>query len=784
MFVPAEVSRGPVKLAAIDAGNPIETPADTAADPLSIDNTLDAQPGTGTGSGGVSVNGITAPVVNATIFGPAGAEQIASAMDTVGVASGDGGASFQIAVYQPGDSVAWWQGASGSWLLFGNIAEPGVNGLSGFLNWTSGSSPILNANVSGSDTASLGLPAEYDEVSALAGVPGSDTAFVGTASGNGVDAGTIGSLRRVTLGPGPSISSVTKIGDDVISTPVDSLAYCPAAGSASSIQDVLLVMAGNASGVTLFRVSGATGADPTVATIMQFAAEPAGQGPLRPKVRADCASGTVLAASSGSLSRGLQKSTDGGQSFGALPITVAGQVLSMQVQAIAMPAGNPASIMVGGNVVNGAGFGEIVSSSDGGQTWTVENDPATGQNFAGPEISDMAAPPAGPYAMPTASGTGVIASGSWTGVIASGSESAEHGFSDPFASLALPASADLVAGAGEFAGNLAAPMTSPPSNTALPSISGTTVQGQTLSTSNGTWSNSPASFTYQWRDCDGSGANCANITGATTSTHVLSAADVDHTLRVVVTATNEAGSAAATSRQTATVTASPGGPPVTTSTAPTDTRLPSISGAAVLGQKLSASNGTWSNSPASFAYQWRDCDHAGTGCKNIKGATGSTRVLSAADVGQTLRVVVTATNAGGSTPATSHPTAVVTAAPAVTGVRLTASTFAAKAGTTLRLTLSAPATITVLVMKNTPGRRLKGTCRADAKRGKRCTVTVQKARLSFHGAIGRNSFKFRTPSLPPGRYSAVLSARSPGSRISKPITFTFTCKSTAAHRPR
>ena len=50
------------------------------------------------------------------------------------------------------------------------------------------------------------------------------------------------------------------------------------------------------------------------------------------------------------------------------------------------------------------------------------------------------------------------------------------------------------------------PPPSPPANTALPVVSGTTQQGQRLTTSNGSWTNSPTAFAYQWQDCDSSGA--------------------------------------------------------------------------------------------------------------------------------------------------------------------------------------------------------------------------------------------------------------------------------------
>jgi len=193
-----------------------------------------------------------------------------------------------------------------------------------------------------------------------------------------------------------------------------------------------------------------------------------------------------------------------------------------------------------------------------------------------------------------------------------------------------------------------------PVNTAPPTISGTTTVGQTLTASNGTWSNSPTSFAYQWLRCNGGGNNCAAVANGTQQTYTLVGADAGHTLRVKVTATNADGSASAQSAQTAVVA------PLSSSAAPKNTAPPTISGTPKVGQALTASPGSWSGNPTSFAYQWQDCNVDAAVCTNIAGATGTTYGVRLSDLGFRLRVVVTAKNDKGSATATSAPTAVVT----------------------------------------------------------------------------------------------------------------------------
>ncbi len=169
-----------------------------------------------------------------------------------------------------------------------------------------------------------------------------------------------------------------------------------------------------------------------------------------------------------------------------------------------------------------------------------------------------------------------------------------------------------------------------PANTDAPAITGTAQQGQTLTASKGTWTGTaPISYTYAWSD------------GATGATDTLTADDVGTSLTVVVTATNSTGQSSARSASVGPVTPSP-------PRAPSNTQLPVISGTAQQGQTLTVSNGTWTGSPISYGVVWSD------------GTTGSSDVVSASDLGQTITATVTATNAGGSTSATSAAVGPVT----------------------------------------------------------------------------------------------------------------------------
>lgn len=81
-----------------------------------------------------------------------------------------------------------------------------------------------------------------------------------------------------------------------------------------------------------------------------------------------------------------------------------------------------------------------------------------------------------------------------------------------------------------------------------PTVSGLALEGQSLAASSGAWAGaSPISYSYRWQRCTVTGASCADIGGAGQQGYLLTAADVGHSVRVVVTARNPQGQKSASS---------------------------------------------------------------------------------------------------------------------------------------------------------------------------------------------------------------------------------------------
>jgi surface antigen len=161
-------------------------------------------------------------------------------------------------------------------------------------------------------------------------------------------------------------------------------------------------------------------------------------------------------------------------------------------------------------------------------------------------------------------------------------------------------------------------------NTSSPTISGTPQVGSTLTTSKGTWSASNLTFHYQWL------ANGTPIAGATAKSFKPTAAQLAKHLRAKVTAT-KSGAHSGTAKTDRTPSVAPG--VFVSSGAPT------VSGTPQVGVQLSATTGIWSPAGA-YTFRWYANGNA------IVGATTSTFTPTAAQLGDKIRVKVTAAAAG------------------------------------------------------------------------------------------------------------------------------------------
>ena len=108
---------------------------------------------------------------------------------------------------------------------------------------------------------------------------------------------------------------------------------------------------------------------------------------------------------------------------------------------------------------------------------------------------------------------------------------------------------------------------------------------------------------------------------------------------------------------------------------PVNTSPPTISGEVQVGKTLTESHGKWTESPSSYIDQWEDCDSKGGSCLPISGANSQSYTVAESDVGHTMVLQETATNAAGSSsPAASAPTALVTSAATKTSPTTTNTT--------------------------------------------------------------------------------------------------------------
>jgi hypothetical protein len=176
----------------------------------------------------------------------------------------------------------------------------------------------------------------------------------------------------------------------------------------------------------------------------------------------------------------------------------------------------------------------------------------------------------------------------------------------------------------------------PPVNQTPPSFSGFPQVGERLVADPGEWSNNPTSYAYQWFSCDA--VDCFYIDGATEQSYLVQPADVGLYIGVEVVASNAGGDSEPADSDAF-------GPVIPA--APQSLSAPHVSGTAQAGHTLTLNPGTWSGAPTAYFYQWFSCDSGLDTCNEIPGATGSTYLVSAGDIGRRLIAGVIAENDGG-----------------------------------------------------------------------------------------------------------------------------------------
>jgi len=217
-------------------------------------------------------------------------------------------------------------------------------------------------------------------------------------------------------------------------------------------------------------------------------------------------SGTVGQGNSGGNSAGGGSGPAGGGGGGAGGVGTAGNTAQGQ-------GGPGSSVAITGSAITYAGGG-------GGGRWSV-NGSAPGANNGGAGGGGAGSIGCGNRATDAVANTGGGGGGAPAGCFGDGGSG----------------------GSGIVIVRYTTPV--PPTNSVAPVISGTTLTGSTLSTTNGTWTGSPSSYTYQWKRATATSGSYSNISSATNSTYVLTDADIDKYIKVSIIATNSVGASSA-----------------------------------------------------------------------------------------------------------------------------------------------------------------------------------------------------------------------------------------------
>ncbi len=254
----------------------------------------------------------------------------------------------------------------------------------------------------------------------------------------------------------------------------------------------------------------------------------------------------------------------------------------------------------------------------------------------------------------------------------------------------------------------------------IPAITGNLLVGSTLTAVTGAWGPAPVSLSYQWE------AAGTNISGATNGTYVLTPSELGKAMSVTVSGTKTG--------YTSVSEVSPSTAVVTSPTGTLTTAVPVIAGLAQVGATLTVSPGTWDPQPVALSYQWK------SNSGNISGETGSTLVVPASSLGQTITVTVTGSKSGYTTAsvgsaatATVIAGTLVSATPTITGAPVTGAVLTADPGAW------GPPPVTLAYQWKAGGANISGAtgttlALSSAQLGQTISVTVTGSKTAYTSA--------------------------------------------------
>ncbi|MFD4762331.1 hypothetical protein ACFWOJ_26735 [Streptomyces sp. NPDC058439] len=203
---------------------------------------------------------------------------------------------------------------------------------------------------------------------------------------------------------------------------------------------------------------------------------------------------------------------------------------------------------------------------------------------------------------------------------------------------------------------------------------------------------------------------------------------------------------------------------------------PAITGTAKVGERLTATTGTWTPAPASYAFQWN------ADGKPVSGATASTYTVPAALLGKKITVTVTARRTG--TPDVRATSTAVTAAQGAAPRATTAPKITGTAKVGAKLTAASgswtPSATSYAYQWKADGKAIKGATASTytvpaALLGKKVTVTVTARRTGHaNGAATTASVKIATGSAPKATKQPTISGTAKVGRTLKAAHGTWT----------